>query len=67
MSLPTSATGDHIEFDGVFENFQAVRAASHQVGANTVIYLDASLDADQSITLQGVVANNLQASDFLLL
>ena len=51
----------------MFENFQAVRAASHQVGANTVIYLDASLDADHSITLQGVVANNLQASDFLLL
>ena len=59
--------GDHIEFDGVFQNFQAVRAASYQVGTDTVIYLDASLDADHSITLQGVVANNLQASDFLLL
>ena len=59
--------GDHVEFDGVFQNFQAVQAASHQVGADTVIYLDASLDADHSITLQGVAANSLHASDFLFL
>lgn len=41
--------GDHLEFDGVFQNFQAVQAASHQVGADTVI----SLDADHSVTLVG--------------
>jgi Ca2+-binding RTX toxin-like protein len=58
--------GDHIEFDGVFQSFQAVQAASHQVGADTVIYLDASMDADHSITLHGVTANSLQASDFFL-
>jgi len=32
--------GDHIEFDGgVFANFSAVQAATHQVGADTVISL----------------------------
>ena len=46
---------------------QAVQAASHQVGADTVIYLDASLNANHAITLQGVAANSLQASDFYLL
>ena len=35
--------------------------------ADTVIYLDASMDADHSITLQGVAANNVHASDFFLL
>jgi Ca2+-binding RTX toxin-like protein len=56
--------GDHIEFDGVFANFQNVQP--HQVGANTVIYLDASMDPDHSITLLGVAANSLHASDFIL-
>ena len=56
--------GDHIEFDGVFANFQSVHP--QQVGADTVIYLDASLNPDHSITLLGVVANSLHASDFIL-
>jgi Ca2+-binding RTX toxin-like protein len=56
--------GDHIEFDGgVFQDFQAVQAASHQDGANTVI----SLDADHAITLQNVTVTNLHASDFILI
>ena len=54
--------GDHLEFDGVFQNFQAVQAASHQVGADTVI----SLDADHSVTLVDVSVGSLHASDFLL-
>jgi len=55
--------GDHIKFEGgVFANFQAVQGAMHQVGADTVI----SLGADHSITLQGVSASSLHASDFLL-
>ncbi|MGB9383956.1 MAG: calcium-binding protein, partial [Pseudolabrys sp.] len=54
--------GDHLEFDGVFQNFQAVQAASHQVGADTVI----SLDADHSVTLVDVSVASLHASDFLL-
>jgi Ca2+-binding RTX toxin-like protein len=54
-------TGDHIEFDtAVFANFAAVQAAMNQVGADTVI----SLGTD-TITLQNVNANSLQASDFL--
>ena len=54
--------GDHLEFDGVFQNFQAVQAASHQVGADAVI----SLDADHSVTLVDVSIASLHASDFLL-
>ena len=56
--------GDHIEFDGVFASFQDVHP--QQVGANAVIYLNASLDPDHSITLLGVAANSLHASDFIL-
>jgi VCBS repeat-containing protein len=56
------AHGDHIEFDGgAFANFQAVQAAIHQVGADTVI----SLDPGHTITLQHYYAANLHASDFL--
>ena len=52
---------DHIEFDGgVFQNFNQVQAASHQVGADTVI----TLDADDSITLLGVTLSSLHASHF---
>ena len=52
---------DHIEFDGgVFQNFKQVQAASHQVGADTVI----TLDADNSITLLGVTSRSLHASHF---
>jgi Ca2+-binding RTX toxin-like protein len=54
--------GDTIEFDGVFQNFQAVLAASHQVGADTVI----ALDAQHSVTLQHVTLTSLHASDFHL-
>jgi hypothetical protein len=46
----------------VFQNFQAVQAASHQVGADAVI----SLDADHSVTLVDVSIASLHASDFLL-
>jgi Ca2+-binding RTX toxin-like protein len=52
---------DHIEFDGgVFQNFKQVQAASHQVGADTVI----ALDAGNSITLLGVSLQSLHASHF---
>jgi hypothetical protein len=52
---------DHIAFDHtVFANFAAVQAASHQVGADTVI----SLDADHAITLQHMALSSLHASDF---
>jgi Ca2+-binding RTX toxin-like protein len=54
--------GDIVEFDGVFKNFQAVQAASHQVGADTVI----ALDAQHSVTLQHVTLSSLHASDFHL-
>jgi Ca2+-binding RTX toxin-like protein len=52
---------DRIEFDGgVFHNFHQVLAASHQVGHDTVI----TLDADNSITLLGVNLHSLHASHF---
>jgi Ca2+-binding RTX toxin-like protein len=52
---------DHIEFDGgVFQNFKQVQAASHQVGTDAVI----TLDADNSITLLGVSLHSLHANDF---
>jgi autotransporter-associated beta strand protein len=54
--------GDRVEFDGVFPNFGAVQAAFHQFGADTVI----SLSQNHSVTLQGVAANSLHASDFIL-
>jgi Ca2+-binding RTX toxin-like protein len=53
--------GDHIEFDGAFANFQAVQAAMHQTGADTVIEVDAS----HMITLLGVSEASLHASDFI--
>jgi Ca2+-binding RTX toxin-like protein len=53
---------DRIEFDGgVFQNFAAVQAASHQVGNDTVI----TLDAGNSIVLQHVSMSSLHASNFL--
>lgn len=56
------AKGDQIEFDGgVFNDFRQVLAASHQVGHDTVI----TIDANDSITLQGVALHSLHASDFL--
>ena len=52
---------DRIEFDGgVFQNFHDVEAATHQVGGDTVI----TLDANNSVTLQGV-SFGLHASDFV--
>jgi Ca2+-binding RTX toxin-like protein len=52
---------DRIEFDdGLFGSFQAVQAASQQLGNDTVI----TLDIDNSITLQGVASKSLRASDF---
>ena len=56
------AHGDTIEFDHVFQNFQAVLAASHQVGADTVI----AVDAQHSVTLEHVTLSSLHASDFHL-
>jgi Ca2+-binding RTX toxin-like protein len=52
---------DHIEFDGgLFHNFKQVLAASHQVGADTVI----TVDANDSITLMGVSLHSLHAGHF---
>jgi Ca2+-binding RTX toxin-like protein len=54
--------GDVIEFTGgVFQDFNAVRAASHQVGSDTVI----TLDAQNTIVLQDVNLGSLHANDFL--
>jgi Ca2+-binding RTX toxin-like protein len=54
---------DRIEFDGgLFQNFQAVQAASQQVGNDTVI----TLDDNNSITLQGVALHSLHANDFII-
>jgi len=56
--------GDVIAFhDHLFANFQEVKAASHQVGQDTVI----TLDADNTITLQHVQLGSLHASDFLFM
>ncbi len=53
---------DRIEFDGgVLQNFAAVQAASHQVGNDTVIMLDAG----NSIVLQHVSMSSLHGSNFL--
>jgi hypothetical protein len=53
---------DRIQFDdALFANFAAVIDASEQVGADTVI----TLDAGNTITLQGVQLGSLQANDFL--
>jgi len=55
-------SGDHIAFqDGVFGDFQAVLAASQQVGADVVI----TLDSGDVITLQHVQLASLHASDFV--
>jgi Ca2+-binding RTX toxin-like protein len=54
---------DHIEFDGgVFKNAQQALAASHQVGDNTVI----TVDAHNSVTLQDVSMQSLHAKDFII-
>ena len=54
---------DRIEFnDGVFQNAQQVLAASQQVGDNTVI----TVDADNSVTLQGLALQSLHAKDFII-
>jgi Ca2+-binding RTX toxin-like protein len=52
---------DHIELDGgVFHNFHQVQAASHQIGNDTVI----TVDANNSITLLGVNSHSLHSDDF---
>jgi Ca2+-binding RTX toxin-like protein len=54
---------DRIEFDGhIFRNFQAIEAASQQVGNDTVI----TLDDQNSITLQNVALSSLHAHDFII-
>ena len=51
---------DVITFDDVFANFAAVRAASQQVGADTVI----TAQDGSSVTLKNVMLNSLQVNDF---
>jgi Ca2+-binding RTX toxin-like protein len=46
--------------DGLFGSFQAVRAASRQVGDDTVI----TLDGGNTITLEDVALSSLRADDF---
>ena len=54
---------DRIEFDGgIFQTAQQVLAASHQVGDNTVI----SVDANNSVTLQDVALQSLHTKDFII-
>jgi Ca2+-binding RTX toxin-like protein len=54
--------GDRIQLDNdMFQNFAAVQSKMQQVGAHTVI----TLDAQNAITLENVTAASLQASDFL--
>ena len=55
-----ATTGSNLD-DALFADFAAVIDASHQVGADTVI----TLDADNTITLQNVQLASLQANDFL--
>jgi hypothetical protein len=56
-------SGDHIEFDdNLFANFAAVQDASHQVGSDTVI----TLDAGDTITLTHTSVSSLHASEFIL-
>jgi Ca2+-binding RTX toxin-like protein len=52
---------DAIEFDGLFHNFHEVQGASHQVGDDTVIVID----AHNSVTLQDTDLSSLHASDFV--
>jgi Ca2+-binding RTX toxin-like protein len=53
--------GDLIKFEGeVFQDLEAVRMASHQVGGDTVI----TLDDGNSIVLGHVALSSLHASDF---
>jgi Ca2+-binding RTX toxin-like protein len=54
--------GDIVEFDHVFQNFQAVQVAMHQVGADTVI----TVAPNETVTLSHVTMSSLHASDFLL-
>jgi Ca2+-binding RTX toxin-like protein len=61
---------DRIEFEGWFQNFIAVQAASHQVSNDTVITVDpdnsiVTVDPDNSIVLQHVSMSSLHASNFL--
>jgi Ca2+-binding RTX toxin-like protein len=54
-------SNDVIEFhDGLFQNFAAVQAASHQQGADTVI----TVSATDTITLHNVSVGSLHADDF---
>jgi len=59
-----AGVGDVIEFhDGLFASFAAVQAASHQVGSDVEIDVDAS----NSILLKNVTLANLNQDDFHLL
>jgi Ca2+-binding RTX toxin-like protein len=60
--VATGTAHDVIQLDSAaFANFQAVQAHTAQVGADTVI----TLDAGDTITLQHVTAATLTAADFL--
>ena len=57
-----AGTDDFLQFDdGVFANFDAVLAASQQVGADVLI----TLDGANSIRLLNVDLANLHANDFM--
>ena len=61
LDFTAGGTDDSLEIDHtVFADTNAVLAASHQVGADVVI----TVDADDSITLKNVILGNLTASDF---
>lgn len=57
------ATEDEIDFSGVssFASFADVQAASTQVGSDVVI----TIDANNSVTLEGVTLGNLTSDDFI--
>ena len=57
-----AAIGDVLQFDAsLFADFATVMSHAEQVGANTVI----TLDAANTITLNNVTLSNLNANDFL--
>jgi len=61
LDFTAGGTDDSLEIDHtIFADTNAVLAASHQVGADVVI----TVDADDSITLKNVILGNLTASDF---
>jgi VCBS repeat-containing protein len=59
---PGTAYGDVVQFSGsVFTSFEEVMARAHQTAVNGV---RVTLDADNTVTMQGVVLAQLTADDF---